>query len=268
MAATMTKALSRSLGAGGGLIYKTIYGEVFRINIVKITLPPLEKGYLIARPNRFLAQVKLGDVEILAHVADPGRLEELLYPGAAVYVAKAGNPNRKTSFDLKLVQGENGFVSVDSGVPNRLAKKALAAEIWPLFHGYTDIKAEPRHKNSRFDFLLQAVSRPDFYLEIKGCTLVKNEVALFPDAPTARGSRQVQQLTELVEQGAKAAVIFIVQRHDATQFRPHIIMDPVFSQTVLNAQKAGVEVLAYRCEVDKVSISLAEQIPVYLNDKV
>lgn len=223
---------------------------------INITLPPLKKGCLIARPNRFLAQIDLKGKEILAHVADPGRLKELLFPGAEVYVAAAANPNRKTAFDLKLVKGQEVLVSVDSGVPNRLAKLALHAGAWPTFKGYDSIKAEPRYNRSRFDFLLQGQDKPDCYIEVKGCTLVEDGVALFPDAPTLRGARQVGELTELMGQGARAAVIFIIQRQDAVLFRPHTQMDSAFSQALYQAQAAGVEVLAYRCSVTETEIGL------------
>lgn len=223
---------------------------------IGITLPPLKRGRLIARPNRFLAQVDVEGKELLAHVADPGRLKELLFPGAKVYVSAAANPNRKTAFDLKLVDGPEGLVSVDSGVPNRLAKLALESGFWPLFTGYDSVKAEPRYKHSRFDFLLQGKNKPDCYIEVKGCTLVEDGVALFPDAPTSRGTRQLRELTELVSQGARAAVIFIIQRQDAVLFRPHTKMDPDFSYALYEAQAAGVEVFAYRCVVTKTAILL------------
>ncbi len=223
---------------------------------IGITLPLLKEGRLIARPNRFLAQVDLEGTEILAHVADPGRLKELLFPGAKVYVSAAANPNRKTAFDLKLVQGQGVLVSVDSGVPNRIAKLALEAGAWPDFTGYDSIKTEPRYKRSRFDFLLQGQDKPDCYIEVKGCTLVEDGLALFPDAPTSRGTRQIGELIELVGQGAQAAVIFIIQRQDAVSFRPHTKMDPAFSQVLYEAQAAGVKVLAFRCSVTETEICL------------
>ncbi|MGI6130141.1 MAG: DNA/RNA nuclease SfsA [bacterium] len=232
---------------------------------ISITLPSLKKGHLIVRPNRFLAHVDVEGREILAHVADPGRLNELLFPGAEVYVSAATNPNRKTAFDLKLVQGSRGLVSVDSGMPNRLAKIALEAGVWPAFTGYDNIKSEPRYKNSRFDFLLHGHDKPDCYLEVKGCTLVEDGVALFPDAPTARGTRQVGELTELVGQGARAAVIFIIQRQDVVLFRPHTKMDPAFSRTLYEAQAAGVEVLAYRCSVTQTEIRLDTTVEIEAN---
>jgi sugar fermentation stimulation protein A len=232
---------------------------------IVLTLPPQQKGHLIARPNRFLAQVDLNGEEILAHVADPGRLTELLFPGNEVYVSAAANPARKTAYDLKLAQGTQGLVSVDSGLPNRISRLALEAGVWPFFNGYDKIKAEPRYKQSRFDFLLQGADKPACYLEVKGCTLVENGVAMFPDAPTVRGARQLGQLIELVNQAAQAAVIFIIQRRDAVLFRPHIDRDPAFSRLLAQAQAQGVKVFAYGCKVTKTKVSLDKELELLLD---
>jgi sugar fermentation stimulation protein A len=232
--------------------------------MVTYPLPPLERGRLVERPNRFLALVELAGKEVRAHVADPGRLKELLFPGAPVYLALATRPGRSTGYDLRLVEGPQGLVSVDSRVPNHLTARALANGVWPEFAAYNNIKAEPRIQGGRFDFLLTASGLPDCYIEVKGCTLVKEGTALFPDAPTVRGARHVRELAELKAQGNRAAIIFIIQRADAERFAPHTSMDPAFSTALAAAAGAGVEVHAYRSHVSLEEITLAGRVAVLL----
>ncbi|MDK2784958.1 MAG: sugar fermentation stimulation protein [Bacillota bacterium] len=227
-------------------------------------LPPLIKGRFIARPNRFLALVELAGQEERAHVADPGRLKELLVPGAGVYVAPAERPGRRTAYDLRLVEGPAGLVAVDSRVPNRLVGRALAAGIWPEFAGYACLKEEPHAGGGRFDFLLTGGRRPDCYIEVKGCTLVADGTALFPDAPTARGARHVRELAALAQSGRRAAVVFVIQRADATAFRPHAALDPLFTAELREAAAKGVEVRAFRCRVSTAAIALDREVPICL----
>lgn len=227
-------------------------------------LPPLRRGRLIARPNRFLAQVELDGAAVAAHVADPGRLEDLLVPGAAVYVAPAAAPGRRTAYDLRLVEGPGVLVSVDSRVPNRLVARALAAQAWPEFAAYSAVRAEPRFGRGRFDFLLRGPGLPDCFIEVKGCTLVREGTALFPDAPTVRGARHLEDLAKLTASGHRAAVIFIVQRADAQRFRPHRELDPTFTAALRAAAAAGVVLLARRTEVTRRRIALTEPLPVLL----
>lgn len=231
---------------------------------IAVSLPPLKKGRLIDRPNRFLACVDLAGTEVRAHVADPGRLKDLLVPGAVVYVSPAARSGRSTAFDLRLVEGPQGLVSVDSRVPNRLVAQALAARAWPQFAAYGSVKAEPRTAGGRFDFLLQGAGQPDCYIEVKGCTLVEEGIALFPDAPTERGARHVRELMELVRSGRRAAVIFIIQRADATGFRPHEPLDPAFAAALRAAAAAGVEVYAFRCAVSLATVAILGPVPVSL----
>ncbi|MDK2883058.1 MAG: sugar fermentation stimulation protein [Bacillota bacterium] len=227
-------------------------------------LPPLIKGRFIARPNRFLALVELNGEEVAAHVADPGRLKELLVPGAGVYVTPANRPGRRTAYDLRLVEGPAGLVAVDSRVPNRLVRRALTAGLWPEFAGYAGLKEEPSAAGGRFDFLLTGGRKPECYIEVKGCTLVTGGTALFPDAPTARGARHVRELAALVQSGLRAAVIFIIPRSDAVSFRPHALLDPVFARELREAALKGVEVRAFRCRVSTAAIYLDREVPVHL----
>lgn len=236
--------------------------EEINVEIAEL-LPPLIKGRFIARPNRFLALVELSEGEIGAHVADPGRLKELLVPGAGVYVAPVNRPGRRTAYDLRLVEGPAGLVAVDSRVPNRLVRLALSAGLWPEFAGYAGLKEEPRAGGGRFDFLLTDGRKPECYIEVKGCTLVADGTALFPDAPTARGARHMRELAALAQSGRRAAVLFIIQRSDAVSFCPHAALDPVFAQELREAAAKGVKIRAFRCRVSSAAITLDREVPVH-----
>ena len=199
-------------------------------------------------------------------MADPGRLEELLYPGAEVYIARSNSKQkgRRTCFDLRLVRAGQVLVSVDSRVPNELVGKLLRLQGLPPFAAYTDVRAEPRVASGRFDFCLRRDGQTPCYVEVKSCTLVRDGSALFPDAPTARGARHVRGLQELVSKGYRAAALFLVQRSDAKVFAPNTVLDPDFGSAFKEATSAGVEVYAYTCNVSLERISLAKEIPVHL----
>lgn len=251
---------------------------------------------LIARPNRFLAiarsdsdirgactdeaenEAELGVVR--AHIADPGRLEELLFPGAIVYLSKArpGKTHmpRKTEYDLVLVEHNGILVSVDSRVPNELIYSALKSGFFEELREYRRITRESMYGSSRFDFRLStgnadesnavpAAKAPDCFVEVKSVTLIQANAALFPDAPTARGARHMRELATAVSQGFRAIVIFVIQREDAEYFEPNAIMDPEFTEALRTAARAGVEVTAVKCNIAKSgAIMLNKAVPVIL----
>lgn len=271
---------------------------------------PVEATF-IARPNRFVAIVRLAcDVEqaygidragdeITAHLADPGRLTELLVPGAKVYVVPAfpktpgssdsaaarGGPGRKTFYDLVLVAYDGVLVSVDSRVPNDLIHLALQAGFFPELAAYTRILRESSFGTSRFDFRLStgegngkagahrhavegglpgtgARDARDCFIEVKSVTLVDDGMAMFPDAPTVRGARHMKELAQAVAEGFRAIALFVIQRIDASSFIPNRNMDPDFSDALVGALEAGVEVWAWRCKVDLEGIALDASLPV------
>lgn len=229
-----------------------------------IPLPPLIRGRFLERPNRFRGLVEVAGETVEAFVADPGRLEELLYPGTEVYLARSARDGRRTSFDLRLVRAGEELVSVDSRVPNQLIGKSLRSqELFP-FTAYSIVRAEPRVSSGRFDFFLAGDRHPACYLEVKSCTLVRDGLALFPDAPTARGARHARELAHLACTGYRAAILFLVQRSDATAFAPHAALDPSFALALRQAASVGVEVYAHTCYISPERIVLAGEIPVYL----
>ena len=200
--------------------------------------------------------------QVWAHVPNSGRLGELFTPGRPVWLSPAGDPGRKTAYDLKLVECADTLVSVDARLPNPLLAEALADERLPAF-AYPEIRREVTLGDSRLDFCL---SGPDgiCWIETKSVTLVTNGLAQFPDAPTDRGRKHLLELMRVRASGDRAAVLFVVQRADAVRFTPHRQADPRFATTLQEAAVAGVELYALTCRVSLESISLAAEIPVVM----
>lgn len=209
----------------------------------------LVKSRFIERRNRFSVVLELRGCEVNAHLANSGRLEELLVPGQAAYCSPASSPNRKTDWDLRLMETEAGvLVSVDARLPNVLFKEAFLGGKLPFFSEYASIEAEVTAGDSRLDFLLTGTGQP-CWVETKSITLVKDATGFFPDAKTLRGTRHIHELAALTQSGVRAAVVFVVQRGDAEFVKPNDASDPVFGKTLREAVSCGVEVFAARCRV-------------------
>jgi len=224
---------------------------------------PLVKGEFLRRDNRFRVTVLIHGKPEAAHLPNSGRLGELLVPGRQVFLAPVFSPRRKTPFDLKLVRVGGTLVSVDARLPGPLLLEAIAGGRLPEFRGYTSLKSEAVYGRSRLDLLLEGPEGPCF-IEAKSVTLVENGVALFPDAPTKRGRRHLEELRRIKESGRRAAIVFVVQRSDAFAFAPNAKADPAFARELLQASRAGVEVLAYLCRVDEDSIEIWRPLPIRL----
>lgn len=227
---------------------------------------PLEPAEFLERPNRFVVRCRLessGEV-VEAHIRERGRLEAILVPGRRLWLAPASDPKRRTAWTAFLAESPagEGWVSLDTTLPNRLIRRALEEQALPELDGWRLERAEWSHGSSRFDFLL---ARPDgrrLVLEVKSVGLVEDGVALFPDAPTARGARHLRELTEIsAREGWEAAVLFVVQRSDAAAFRVAAHIDPDFSVVLDDAARAGVRGLVRRCEVALDCITLGPVIP-------
>lgn len=229
-----------------------------------ISLPPLQKAIMVYRLNRFVAEIDTGEEVARAHVPSSGRMKELLFPGAAVYVARNTRTGRKTSYRILLAEYRGVLVSIDSLLPNRLTRRALLDGRIAELRGYEYIRPEARYRNSRFDFYLSGPAG-ECYLEVKSVTLVDNGVALFPDAPSARGARHLEELASAAREGKRAAVLFVIQRVDADCFRPNDTADPVFGAALRRAADAGVEVMALKCVVEKTKVILDKRIPVLIS---
>lgn len=215
-----------------------------------------------SRPNRFLGVVLVDGVETLCFIPNPGRMKELLYRGARVYLIPVQSDTRKTRYNLTLVDHQGTLVSVDSNVPNKVVREAVDRGIIEPFKDFRVKKAEYTFGESRLDFLLESDSGK-LLLEVKSCTLIRDGVALFPDAPTKRGSRHLRTLTRGLTQG-RSAIFFLIQRSDANSFRPNMETAPDFAANLEEANRKGVEVYAYSSRVDFDGVFLGSRVPIDL----
>lgn len=215
----------------------------------------------IERLTRFSCIVELEGKRFMAHVANSGRMRELLVPDRPVYLVERPGTGRKTPFDLALVALEDSLISVDARLPSELFREAFLAGMLPQFGAYTDIQREVVWGDSRMDFLLCG-DGSCCLVEVKSVTLVKAGRALFPDAPTDRGRRHIATLVEALNQGARAAVVFVVQRCDAQLFSPNVATDPEFAAALTKAAEVGVGVYVYGCQVSLGEITICCELPV------
>ena len=203
-------------------------------------------GIFLARPNRFIAHVQIDGQTEVVHVKNTGRCRELLVPGCTVYCQRSGNPSRKTKFDLIAVRKGDRLINMDSQAPNRAAGEWLASGGLGEISG---LRAEVKQGDSRFDFAFDKDEKKCF-LEVKGCTLEEDGVCAFPDAPTERGARHIQGLTELARAGYGAYILFVIQMSDVKYIRPHDETDPEFGRALREAAANGVQVIAMDCAVE------------------
>lgn len=235
----------------------------------------IQKGTFIARPNRFIAYAEIdGDTETV-HVKNTGRCAELLVPGATVYLQKAFDPKRKTKWDLiavdKVVKHVSGdceedvvkLVNMDSQVPNKAVKEWL--EEGNLIEGITRIRPEYTYGNSRIDLYVEAGEKK-VLIEVKGVTLEENGRVRFPDAPSERAVKHVEELTRAVREGYEAYVFFVIQMRDVRYFTPNMDTHPAFCEALQNAAREGVHVVAYDCAVSQQEIHIAQRVPVILEN--
>jgi sugar fermentation stimulation protein A len=225
-------------------------------------LPELIPAEFVWRDNRFVGAVRVDGKLSHAHIANSGRLPGLLNPGVSVWLSEAGNPRRKTKYDLKLVANHGVLVSIDARLPNYLFEEAVLAGKLPNFTDVSVQKEVPLGK-SRIDVKLTGKAGI-CWVETKSVTLVENGLAKFPDAPTARGRRHLLELAKALTHGDRAAAVFIIQRPDAESFSPNWDIDPEFSQTLLDVAEQGVEVYAYKCAVQAIEISIVREVPCIL----
>jgi sugar fermentation stimulation protein A len=224
---------------------------------------PLVPGRFLQRLNRFAALVEVKGKAEQVHVRNSGRLRELLTPGRPVLLEPAVKPGRRTRFTLAIARLPNCDVSADAHLPNALVEKGLSQGVVPGFRGYRLVRREHVIGKNRVDFLL-ARGRRQCLLEVKSATLVEDGVALFPDAPTERGRRHLEHLIAARQRGLLAAVLFLVQRCDATAFAPNEDADPEFGEALRRAFKAGVRVCAMSCRVTAKGVWLDRSLPVHL----
>ncbi len=212
----------------------------------------------LSRPNRFIAHVEAEGQVLICHVKNTGRCRELLIPGALVIIARAANSLRKTRYDLVAVYKGDMLVNIDSQAPN------AAAHAW-LREQYPEaaIKKEALYGHSRLDFHVAGEGQ-SLYVEVKGCTLEKDGLALFPDAPTERGVKHLNTLLSCIQQGHQGMVLFVIQMRPVRAFSPHDAMHPAFGEALRHAAKNGMQVRAHDCLVHPEGIALHTPVPVIL----
>lgn len=238
----------------------------------------MQKGIFLSRPNRFIANVlisnKNGQEEtVVCHVKNTGRCRELLIPGVTVLVQfhpEAALLGRKTQYSLIGVwkEREEGplLINMDSQAPNQAAYEWLLSGN-ALVEGIQDVKREVTYGQSRFDLAFQTAN-PEFsaFMEVKGVTLEEDGLAMFPDAPTLRGVKHVEELVKAHEAGYEAYILFVIQMKEMTGFAPNRKTHPEFAKALLEAKRGGVHILAYDCIVTDTSMTLDEAVPVLLDE--
>ena len=226
---------------------------------------PLVPATLLRRYKRFLADIRLADgQEVTAHCANPGSMMGLAEPGMRVWVEPNDDPKKKLKYGWRLVEHPGGhFTGVDTAVPNRALREALLAGAVPGLEGYATVRPEQKYgENSRIDFLLSDPGRADCYVEVKSVTLSRQPgLAEFPDSVTARGLKHLQELSEVARAGDRAVMLFLVQRTDAERTGLAADIDPAYAAGFAAARAAGVEALAFGCNISPQEITLGAPLP-------
>ena len=219
------------------------------------------KGTFIKRLNRFVAICEIDGEEVYCHVKNTGRCGEILIEGAECYLEKAANPERKYKYSLIAVRKGDRLINIDSQAPNKAAGEFLKSG--RLFDDIEFIKAESTYGKSRFDFYFEHGGKKA-YLEVKGVTLERDGAVLFPDAPTERGAKHLNELCDCVSNGFEAYALFVVQMKGVSSFSPNGETDPAFACALRNAAESGVRVLCYDCSVTENEMNIADEVPVIL----
>ncbi|MBQ7875817.1 MAG: DNA/RNA nuclease SfsA [Clostridia bacterium] len=217
----------------------------------------IKEGLFVKRLNRFIAIVSIDGVEEVVHVKNTGRLGELLVEGVKVFVEESDNPSRKTKYDLISVYKGDVLYNIDSQAPNKVFGEYIAK----LFNDVRLIKPECRYKSSRFDFYFEYKDKKAF-IEVKGVTLEKDGVMLFPDAPTERGVKHIKELCDCVKEGYEAYAVFVIAADAGMYFTPNEERHKEFAQALKRAKESGVKIIAVNCIVDKDSIKIKDNIEV------
>lgn len=225
----------------------------------------LVKGKLIQRYKRFLADVELEDGRIItAHCAYSGSMIGLKDPGSTVYIQPISTG--KLGFRWELIEVNNTLVSVNTMHPNKIAEEALTNKLIPAFAGYDVIRREVKYGNaSRIDLLLESPNLPPCYVEVKTAALVRSEHAEFPDAVTERGTKHLNELMMMVQQGNRAAMLYIALRDDCKTFKLASDIDPEYTKTAAIAFAAGVEKYCYSCTVSTEEIKIASPMQILMS---
>lgn len=221
------------------------------------------KAQFLNRPNRFIAEVLINEKPEVVHVKNTGRCKEILREGAVVYLEKAENPDRKTAFSLISAYKEGLLINIDSQVPNAVVFDAIKEGLVKEIQETIVLKREVTYGKSRFDLYFENEVGKGF-VEVKGATLEKDGVVMFPDAPTERGTKHICEMIKAVEAGYQGYIFFLIQMKEVKFFTPNKEMDVTFSTALKKAQEAGVKILAYSSYVTEDEIILGSKVTVIL----
>jgi len=228
---------------------------------------PLVDGILVRRYKRFLADVRLADGSVVtAHCTNTGSMKMCAEPGWRVLLSPQDRPDRKLKFTWELVHNGQCWIGVNTMTPNRIAAEAIREGRIPELAGYPELATEKRYgQNSRVDILLSDGERR-CYVEVKNVTLLDEDGRYcFPDAVTLRGRKHLAELEQMVRDGYRAAMLYVIQRSDGQGFRPASHIDPAYAEAVRHAYAAGVEMLAYRARITPEEVVLRYPEPVQLD---
>ena len=229
----------------------------------------IKKAIFLSRPNRFVAEIEIDGRLDLAHVKNTGRCKELLIKGVTIYVREDKSPHRKTKYDLITVVKGDRLINMDSQVPNQVFREWVEAGGLTKLAGpiveprpqerITLLRAEHTYGNSRFDFYMEKAGEK-YLIEVKGVTLEIDGVAMFPDAPTERGVKHINELVKAVEEGYKAIIVFVVQMKGVKYFTPNDGTHKAFGDALREATKKGLQVIVFDCYVTEDSIEAGDMI--------
>lgn len=236
--------------------------------------PPLVEGILIKRYKRFLTDVELTDGRIItASCPNTGSMSGLLNPGNRVWLSVSDNPKRKYQHTWEMLEcsdlPEKPIVGINTHLPNKLVAAAIEAGQIPQLLGYSSLRREVKYgENSRIDLFLESEDKPPCYVEIKNVTFLRQQgLAEFPDTTTARGTKHLGELSNMVAQGFRAVMFYLVQRDDAQRFSLASDVDPAYFKAYNKARTTGVETLAWSCKIDETGIELDAPLPVEIEGK-
>ncbi len=225
---------------------------------------PLVHGTLIKRYKRFLADITLDNGEIVtAHLANSGAMTGTSDPGIDVWLSPAAGPGRKLAWSWELCRVDGHLVGVNTSHPNRIVAEAITAGEIPELAGYETLKREVKYGlNSRIDILLTDPAKPPCYVEVKNVHLKRGDWAEFPDAVTVRGTKHLHELSNMVANGARAVMVYLVQREDCTAFRPASSVDPVYAAALAKAIEDGVQAICYTCRMSLDGLFIGQPMPI------
>jgi sugar fermentation stimulation protein A len=230
-----------------------------------IFIPPLQEAIILNRYKRFLSDITLGNEKIVAHVPNTGAMTSCWEENWRCAISQSDNPKRKLPYTLELTHNGESWIGVNTANANKLVAEWLQTKALFPFEGYQQIQPEKKIGDSRIDFYLESPELPPCYIEVKSVTLKKDGLAQFPDAVSVRGQKHLKELIKIKKSGARACLLFVIQREDVEALAPAREIDPDYSELLLEAFDMGVEIFAYQCRISLEAIILGKALPIRLD---